>query len=59
MLKILIFFLRLPVSWDDRSEMWFNYVSWFGLRSEFETLVSVKDEVIHCVVSCVVSVKRQ
>ena len=43
------FFLRLPVRWDDRSETDFlhiYYVSDFGLRLKFNTLVSAKDKLI-------------
>ena len=54
-LKILIFFpafVSVSVTWADQSETWcntflhINYVSDFGLRLKFDTLVSAKDKVI-------------
>jgi len=46
-LKIL-FFLCLPVSWDNWYEMWFNTSCILISVSDLGTLVSAKDKVTHC-----------
>jgi len=43
-LKIKKKFLRMPVRWDDRSQMWFK-----TFCRKFKAVVSAKDKVIQCI----------
>ena len=50
-LKIFNFFLHLPVRWDDWSETWFKTVCILIRSQTLVSLLSVKDEMTHCVVA--------